>query len=482
MYAVIELPSFALQALLRLRPALREVPVALLRGEGRQAVVEQVNRRARSIRPGCSAAQALADCPGVQLVTPQPGAEREADALLLTAAWSLSPRVEPSAPGRCTLDLTGVDRVRLPAQLERVRAGLMAQGLFSRVGVGDTPRVARYAAQTARPVCWVKDVSEFLSALPVALLDLADDESRLLADLGLRTLGAITAFPRAALTSRLGSRGDELWSRAAGEGSAPLRPAPFPVRHVASLELEDPVETLEPLLFVLRRFCDRLAAEVGQFGGGTDRMALVLTLDSEAAQAREFNLPEPTARADVLYAVLENHLASLRTEAAIGAVALEVFPARRREQQEGLFDTGLRDALQFYATLGRLAAVVGADQVGVPCRGDSHRPDDLNLAPPPAQIPERRLPAAPAPHGPLLWRLRPPVPATVELTEARPTFLVSPLARGNVAVLRRPFRTNGDWWTPGGGWTREEWDVQVGDGLYRLRHEPGGWFIEGRYD
>ena len=81
----------------------------------------------------------------------------------------------------------------------------------------------------------------------------------------------------------------------------------------------------------------------------------------------------------------------------------------------------------------------------------------------------------------MLRRLRPPVAATVELTEARPTFLVSPLVRGEITILRRPFWANGDWWQPQ-AWAHEEWDVQIGLGLYRLQHVTAGWFIAGIYD
>ena len=481
MFAVIQIPEFPLRARLRFEPALRGEPVGLLVGEGRRAVIQHVSVAARGVAAGMTAAQALAECPALQLLMPSLAAEREAGALLLAAAWTLSPRVEPTTAGMCTVDLNGVERSGLPAQLRALRARLAAAELPIKIGVAANPLLARYAALGAEPECWVSDPRTFLHDLPLSLLALADDEARLLRDLGLRTLGSLTAFPRAALASRLGARGDELWARAAGEWNHPLQPAPFPVRYVAELELEEPVETLEPLLFSLRRFCERLAVEVGQFGHGTSRLALVLTLADEKTYARDFDLPEPTASADALFAVLENHLAALHTEAAIVALRLEAFPSRRLEQQEGLFDTGLKDAPMFYGTLGRLAAVVGTENVGTPRHGDTHRPDAVVLGPPAAAVPARIPPAAPEPHGPLLRRFRPPVAATVELTAARPSFVVSAVGQGEVTIVRRPFWLNGDWWTPA-PWACEEWDVQIGTGLYRLRHVPEGWFVDGIYD
>ncbi len=480
MFAVLEIPDFPLHALLRFNPALRGEAVAVLEGEGRRARIAHKSAGAVNISVGMTAAQALAECPSLQLVPPSLVGEREAGSLLLTAGWSIAPRVEATASGLITADLTGANLRQLRERMPSIRAGLAVEGLPVRVGIAANPLLARYAAAQAAPECWVGDARSFLKPLPVGLLEPTEMEARLLQDLGLRTLGSLTVFPRAALANRLGARGDELWTKAAGEYSRPIQPAPLPTRHRSEMELEEPVETLDPLLFVLRRFCERLAMEVGQFGGGTSKLSLVLRLDDDKQLTRDFDLPEPTASPDILFAVLENHLSSLHADAPIIGLSLEAFPARRLQTQEGLFDTGLKDAPMFYATLGRLAAVVGSENVGTPRHADSHRPDALQLVPPSASIPERTVPAAPPPTGPLLRRLRPPTPATVELTEARPSFLHCSHVHGEVNVLRRPVWSNGDWWAA--AWAREEWDVQIGSGLYRLLHDPNGWFIEGIYD
>lgn len=480
MYAVLQVPDFALHALLRFSPALRGERVAILEGEGRRARIAHKSANAPAIAVGMTAAQALAECPNLQLVPPSLIGEREAGSLLLTAGWSIAPCVEATAAGLCTVDLSGVNLADLKRRLPELRAGLLLEGLPLRIGIAANPLLALYAAQHADPECWVKEARAFLKLLPIELLDLTEMESRLLHDLGLSTLGAITAFPCASFANRLGARGDELWTKAAGEYVRPIQPTPLPTRHRAEMDFEEPVETLDPLLFLMRRFCDRLAIEVGQFGGGTARLALTLRLDNDHQVARDFNLPEPTANPDLLLAVLENHLSSLHTDEPIIGLSLEAFPARRHEQQEGLFDTGLKDAPMFYATLGRLAAVVGSANVGTPRHADTHRPGAFFLTAPSAMVVERILPGESAVSGPCLRRLRPPTPATVELTEARPSFLFSSQVEGEVSVLRRPVWTSGDWWAA--SWAREEWDVRIGVGLYRLLHDPTGWFIEGIYD
>lgn len=481
MFAVLEIPDFALAALLRFQPDLRGQAVAVLDGEGRRATVAHVSAQSTGVRPGMTATQAMAECPGIRLLSPSPVAEREASALLLAAAWTLSPRVEPRDGGRCAIDLQGADRSGLPRMTHQARQILAGHGLPARVGTGPNPVVAAYAARYANPEKWIEDVAAFVDPLPIDLLPLAAEEARLFADLGLRTFGMLTAFPRAALNDRLGARGAVLWELAKGEWSGSLKAAPFPSRFLAEMELTEPIETLEPLLFTLRRFTERLAAEVGEWGHGATRMSLRLRLDNDREHTRDFNLPEPTGSADVLFGVLEQHLAAVTTEAPVVAVALEVFPARRLEQQTGLFDTGLIDPGAFFSSLARLRAIVGTENVGRPAHADTHCPDVTRLDTPATAVAARVPPAAPPAHSPLLRRFRPAFAATVELQAARPAYLASALVSGDVRILRRPFRSNGGWSTAR-PWQREEWDARIGPGIYRLLHDPSGWFIEGVYD
>ncbi|HUJ43683.1 MAG TPA: DNA polymerase Y family protein [Opitutaceae bacterium] len=484
MFAVVEAPDFSLQALRRLEADLADAPVALLRGEGRRAVVACASPPAvqAGVGTGMTAAQALAECPALIARQPSPEAEAEAGAVLLAVCWQASPRVEATAPGLCTLDLAGRDLGQFRRELPRLRAQLQAHGLTCRIGVAANPLVARFAAHEARPERWVEAVRAFLAPLPMVLLEPTPEEESLLSTLGLSTLGALAKFPRDAVARRLGPRGDELWTRAAGEWHRPIQPAPHPTRFFAAKDLENAVETLEPLLFVLRRFLERLALELGQASLGTNRLRLCLRLEGGKEHGREFCLPDPTADVAVLFRVIENHLATVRTDSPVVGVELEAFPSRRLERQEGLFDTGLRDPPAFYETLAQVAAIVGTGQVGTPRRADTHRPDTVALVTPPAVVPPGAAGSTAGPRGLLLRRFRPPRPALVELTHGAPSFVKCPAIAAAITGTRGPWRSSGDWWQPP-SWAREEWDIALtGGGLYRLLRTPDGWFLEGRYD
>jgi protein ImuB len=409
-------------------------------------------------------------------------AEKEADAVLLLAAWFLSPRVEPTAPGLCTMDLAGRNRTDLCQDLASAALQLEGQGLPVRVGIADTPLTARFAAHVAQSERWVDDSATFLASLPVSLLDLTPTEETWFASLGLRTLSDVTRLPRSSFSQRLGIRGDRLWSMAAGEESRPLDTAMPPARFEAHVDLEHAAETLEPLLFVLRRFVDRLTGELNAAGLAAESLTLCLRLENETTYVRSFRLPEATARADVLFGTLENHLATVQTPSAVAGLDLAIQPTRPQQRQDGLFDLAVRDPHAFYDTLARAGSVLGPDRVGTPVKDKSHRPDVFTTVTPPATVPEYRPLPAPPPRGPVLRRLRPPAPATIELAGEVPRYVQSRMAEGAVVGHRGPFRLSGNWWEKG-GWSREEWDVEIGTGgLYRLLHAPSGWFVEGIYD
>jgi hypothetical protein len=75
----------------------------------------------------------------------------------------------------------------------------------------------------------------------------------------------------------------------------------------------------------------------------------------------------------------------------------------------------------------------------------------------------------------------------------QPVRVVSPSVNGRVVMAKGPWRTSGEWWRGGEredkegndtAWNRDEWDIALESGLYRLfQHAAQGrGFIEGSYD
>jgi len=504
-FAVLHISEFPLHAVLRATPGLVSAqPVAILAHDTTasarsRAIVLAANLPARTlgITAGLTASQALARYAALRLLSASLAAETEAHATLLATAFTLSPLVEATAPGTATADVTGLAAdERLPA-LRRAVASLAALALPTTAGLAATPLLALYAAHHAAcapslslsreardPVVVVTDARAFLDPLPLATAAPPPALAQILAGWGVHTLGALTDLPRADITLRLGAAGAALWARAAGETTRPLHPVSPPREFSGAFAFEDAVETLEPLLFILRRLIDRLTLELTAAGFVAEELSLALTLADESTHTRTFRLPEPSAAPDLLFRALHTHLESLQTPSAIAALHLHVTPVRPLVRQHGLFDTSLRDPHGFSESLARAVAVVGSDRVGTPQRADTHRPDAFALSPPASVVP----PAAPPPlHAALglpLRRFRPPLPTNVELVGHAPAFVWCDYAHGPVASTRGPWRGSGEWWETDRSWEREEWDVALADGcgLYRLLRTPTGWFIEGEYD
>ncbi len=503
-YAVLHVADFPLHALRRLDATLVGQPVALLESDRKRATVLacSAEARAQGAEPGLTAPQAQARCPDLMVRTRQPAAEADAQSAVIAAASLLSPLVEATAPGVATADVTALP----PAQREPLLRAALTQlhrlGLPATGGLAATPLLALYAARldpapnptmiaAGAPVYHVvNDARAFLAPLPLSVAEPPPELAPILAGWGLHTLGDLTALPKADVVQRLGPAGLALWERAAGETRRPLHPVTPPQTFTAGLELEHPVETLEPLLFLLRRFLDRLTLELKTAGWVAAELHLTLPLEDEKRHTRSFRLPEPTADPEVLFRTLHSHLETVHTDAAVTAVQLQLDPVRPLARQQGLFDTGLRDPHGFAETLARTVAVVGSGRVGTPRCEDTHRPDAVSLTPPSSTIPPAAAPDVLPPLGLPLRRFRPPCPARVELaggavqpSAGAPTFLWTGALHGTVLAVRGPWRGSGDWWQRDLSWEREEWDVALaGGGLYRVVRTPQGWWVEGEYD
>ncbi len=541
MFAVLHIADFALYAVLRTERASRDNsagpagPEPSRREQGRKAALfantgkkslvlaTTPTARAAGVERGMTAPQAVARCPTLLIRAPNLAAEIEARAALLAVAFTLSPAIEATAPGISTIDLRGSVREKFTPAAHAAIAELARLALPATAGLARTPLLALYAARatpfnpsgalnlsrapagkspasapTERTIQITStmageesslrfiaspDEKNFLAPLPLAFADPSLELAGVFANWGLRTLGDLTALPRDDIVRRFGAEGLAVWQRAAGGDPRPLRPVIPPQTFSATMEFEDPIETLDPLLFLLRRFLDRLSLELITSQHVAAEIELTLRLEDETRHARDFRLPEPTADPEILFRALHTHLASLQTAASIIAVDLRLTPTRPLVRQQGLFETGLRDPHGFAETLARVSALVGADRLGTPQLEDTHRPDAVRLTPPAAVIP----PLASPPLHPVLStplrRFRPPLPARLEFMEGRPTFLWTERLRGEIAFRSLVWPSSGEWWQNDRAWSRLEWDIALaGGGLYRLLRVDGAWFIEGEYD
>jgi protein ImuB len=330
---------------------------------------------------------------------------------------------------------------------------------------------------------------------------------------GLRTLGDLAALPRGEVHARLGPLGVRLHQAACGEDTAPLVPEPPPEPWVDRVDLEWPIDGLEPLSFVLARQFERLSAALERADRGAVTIGTRLTLSTRETHVRILHLPAPMRDARVLRTLVLLDLESHPPAAGIDRVELALEVAPGRILQGSLLDRALPSAETLATLLARLAAVAGEPRVGCPAVLDTYDARRVALQPfrPSDPAPRRGGPAGrrpllppadarkarpadargtgPAAAGGQIRRFRIPIPARVTVVHGTPVRVVPStrdLRGGTVVQSAGPWRSSGAWWTLGdAGWDRDEWDLALTDGgVYRVTRQraTGRWDIEGAFD
>ena len=170
MFATIYLPNFYLQAAMRHQPELRAQPVALLEEQEKKPVIIQLNEAAEQagIRKGMTPSQALARYLQVTIKARGRMQEKSIQEMLLHNAFTLSPFVEATRPGICTIQFT--DNRDLSAKVSRVIEQLTECEITAQAGIAPTPDTSLLIAHLARPVLEINDAKEFLAPLPIETL------------------------------------------------------------------------------------------------------------------------------------------------------------------------------------------------------------------------------------------------------------------------------------------------------------------------
>jgi protein ImuB len=334
-----------------------------------------------------------------------------------------------------------------------------------------------------------------LSAGTVKQIERAKETERILSILhqwGIHTLGQLAALSRDDLAARLGARAVELWERANGRAERILKLVSPPESFIESFEFENEIETIEPLLFILRRFLQQLATRLNTIYLVAKELRLRITFADKSQYERIFKIPQPTNNEDILFRMLHTHLENFTSKHPIVAIELEAQPSRSVRQQFGLFETALRDPMQLHETLARLVGLLGADRIGTPVLEETHRPDAFRMEPFAWDFghPEPEIDGV---NGAVrgcvpLRRFRKRKKATVLLENNRPAHVRAAEVRAGLAVegttMRQegPFPLSGNWWDER-AWARVEWDVEIENGVIARCHcDQMGWAIDGIYD
>lgn len=285
-----------------------------------------------------------------------------------------------------------------------------------RAAIADGPRLARSAslfATSSETVVPPNGGKAMMRDLPIEALPISRERATWLHRLGLWTVGDLSALPARALAGRLVDRGaaEDPWREslelAEGRDDAPLVAYEPPSAPTESVAWDEPMHTIEPLLFALRGLVGRLSARLEGRGEASQSIELFAPYDRSIAKLRNvppseqgepglyfrIELPSPLFKKSDFFRVLKSKLEPITLAAPVTRLSITarmLTRAPRLQLWMGTETTIQHDPGAMAVLLAELSAEIGPDNVGVLSIDPVHRPearthlvaiDDLSPAP-----------------------------------------------------------------------------------------------------
>jgi nucleotidyltransferase/DNA polymerase involved in DNA repair len=318
MIACLSIPGFELKAALRKAPALALRPAALSPEPVGEPLLGPVTAAAEAlgVHPRMRLGEALATCPQLVLVDPDPAAAELAWEEIVRALEDAGFAVEPAGLGIAYFETRGVERLYggLEPALQRALAAV-SSSWDARIGAAERRFAALAAASVARggQVLVVRDeeVGNFLAPLPLTLLPLERQRYAELEALGVRKLGQLAGLPGGAVAERLGPDGRRAWGLARGGAAARVRGRRPPAEVAESLEFPEAVGNELTLRRALGAVVETVLSRPERRDRFVRKVALVARLVGGGSWRRSLTLREPSADVDRIRVALAPRLAEL---------------------------------------------------------------------------------------------------------------------------------------------------------------------------
>lgn len=474
LYAAVYVREFPAQAALRLRPALREQPCAILDGIPPSEFVCAMNTKARTrgVRHGMTRVEVETISSVIALARTTDEEER-ARTIVQEVAGGFTPRIETRIFERaflCVLDISGTESLFGPPRqlaqelLKRIRS----QGMAATIAVSANFHAALCMARgmstkTALSVLGKGKERDALAPLPLAVLELNEAQLSTFSAWGVTTLGKLATLPEKSLIARLGQEGKRLRQLATGELPHLFQPVETPFTLREEMELENPIELLDGLLFLLNLMLEQIIRRASDRILALASVSVSLALEGGGTHTHTVSPPLPTNERSLWLKLLQMELELHPPQAAILHVALQAEPGHISKVQLGLFSPQLPEPGQLEVKLARIAKIVGEDAVGQAVLRDTHHPRGFRMekfrvpttAPGPTQMDVTRM---------ALRELRPSEPITVQLQGKTPHRLRFRNEPYRVEAAYGPWIIGTDWWNEE-HWGQAQWDLDIADAI-----------------
>ncbi|HTS55241.1 MAG TPA: DNA polymerase Y family protein [Burkholderiales bacterium] len=475
LWVCLHFSDFSLQLTLRASPSAG--PTIITTGGNRPEVLS-CNAQARryGIAPGMTVSAAIALAPELVERARDPASEMKA--LEGAAAWAgqFTSMVSLAQPDTLLLEIEGSLRLfgGLRPLLLHLGRDLADLGYTAAIAAAPTPTAARLLARAAigSIITDIAGLQAALAGLPLSLLDQPEDVIRMLALMGVHTIGECLALPRDGLARRFGQALLDELDRALGRLPDPRAPWAAPSRYRAKLALPAPVQETAPLLFAANRLIQELAGYLRTKQAGVTRLKLVLRHADRRPTSVTLGFSVPSRDPHRILTLLRERLSSVTLPDRVEAIALESAETRPLGSRNlSLFPEDRLPEEERWLIIEHLRARLGSESVYSITSHPDHRPE-------------------------LAWRCCEPGASTGSDERAkRPLWLMEPPQRlrsegelpvlgTTLTLLAGPERIESGWWD-GKDVLRDYFVACDAAGgafwVFRERNSEKAWFLQGMF-
>ena len=346
-------------------------------------VVIAANESARQagIETGMDATRALLRQPELRLIDRSKSDERRAMRAL--ADWSLQfSSTVHLEPARWLIWLEVGASLRYFAGLAALRAriahGIAALHYTATIGIAPTLEAAALFSRDpdTQPVIRREDIEPHASRVNLALLSIENKVIEQLSASGLRTVGEVLAVPGNALARRFGADVTDYLQRLLGKHPDPRKSYRAAQSYRRRYEFADPLQSVEGLLFPLRRIMQEFEGYLRARDLAIQRVDVTLRHRDSPESSFSLHTSAPLRDASRLFALLREKLERTSWESPVSEVMVQAAEFHAPEILQGdFFDDSQRHSAGWAALLDKLRARLGDGAVRQLGLKDDHRPE-----------------------------------------------------------------------------------------------------------
>jgi nucleotidyltransferase/DNA polymerase involved in DNA repair len=328
--ACVLIPNFALRLAVLDNPALDGLPLVLTAPSMTRPLVADASPEAqtRGIRIGMPLREVNALCPQAVFIPANPVRDSLAFERVLNDLESVSPALEPVEPGRCYVNISGLERhYESPQAITDALLRAIVPVLRPRAGLGPTRFTSGVAARMAAPGATHEitrdDVLATLGPLPTSWLPLDPKVLLKLDRLGLRTLAEIRALSASALQARLGPAGKIAYDCASSMDDDRIYPRKIVEAVREEFRLPAPIASRDMLLLGIRQIVTRAFNRPTLKHRQIRQARIRIMIEGGQSWERELTFSEPVG-ANRLIETLRNRLQAIELPGPAEVIHLDL--------------------------------------------------------------------------------------------------------------------------------------------------------------